>query len=219
MLIVRMETPIYCVLHIVAYGPPSGRPAGEASAYWCGVAKKVHAVKRGGEKLVFTTDADAHLHGTSPAEVAHAVHFRRALANLQTKSERARSAHADFLDLAGTSVQDDYLGTCQGVSSDASSLQVPTFAHLVDAGYHEPLLMHISIQPSKHQVFASRRTLKYDKRKLKDPDTIHRIQVALSEVVLPSISIEQCSIAFMMDEAMRSILASEAPRDIKVPRQ
>ena len=33
LLIVRMELPIYCVLFIVAYGPHSGRPVGEASAY------------------------------------------------------------------------------------------------------------------------------------------------------------------------------------------
>ena len=88
-------------------------------------------------------------------------------------------------------MQDDYIGTCQGVTSDAHSLQVPTFAHFVEAGYHEPLLMEIRIQPGKYQVYASRRSLKYDKRKLKGPDTIHRIQAALSQVVLPSISIEQ----------------------------
>ena len=62
LLVVRMELPIYCVLFVVAYGPHSGRPAGEACSYWNGVAQKVLSVKRGGEKMILTTDANAHLH-------------------------------------------------------------------------------------------------------------------------------------------------------------
>ena len=70
---------------------------------------------KGGEKIVMMIDTNSHLHSEAAADVAHAIHFRRALKALGLTPDICMGPLITYSTGDGAGVQDDYIVTTTDV--------------------------------------------------------------------------------------------------------
>lgn len=220
LLIVKMQTCIFTVLFIVARGPRSGRPAAEVKDHWEHVTATVHKVSNGTERRAMFTDANSHLHRDSDDDVVeHAKHFISSLDELEMQANTREEPLATYSYSEENFVQDDYIPAGKGVLASTVGPRVATFAHLIEHGQREPVLLEVSIQAGKVDVPVARRQPSFDKLKQQDQYVLQRVRSALTAVDIPGIEIEQTSRAFIADQAIVKVLEQETPKSLRPPRQ
>ena len=145
LLLVRLETPLFHLLCVVAYGPYIDHPKILPGEYWPHVACKVEKLRMKGDLTVVLTDANAHLHNQGDREREHAQHFRDAMAKIDVGICLLQDPLPTYRSQSGTVWQDDYLGTSGGITLDVASIEVPVIAQVAEGGFHEPITAEIQV--------------------------------------------------------------------------
>ena len=81
------------------------------------------------------------------------------------------------------------------------------------------VIMDVVINCGARDTSVSRRKLRFDKRKLQDPQVVASLKHELGKILVPSRDIEQRSRAHIVNEAISEVLEAVAPLEQKVPRQ
>ena len=79
--------------------------------------------------------------------------------------------------------------------------------------------MDVVVQPGKVDVVKTRRNLTFAKAKLEDPHVVEELKARLGMIPIPGRHIEQTSRTFIINEAVRQVLAEVAPEEQRVAKQ